>query len=78
MSNKYFKNIDPAFKDNFEIKKIADGSLEKGPLLKKDWVIEKLKTFEIYASPWDLINFFYSLPHKENQYQSDYQLNIFH
>ena len=61
-NTKYFKNIDPAFKDNFEIKRISDWSLEKGPLLKKDWVIEKLKTFKVHGSPWDLIDFFYSLP----------------
>lgn len=61
-NTEYFKNIDPAFKDNFEVKRIANWSPEKGPLLKKDWVIEKLKTFEIYGSPWDLIDFFYSLP----------------
>jgi len=61
-NTKYFKIIDPVFKDNFEIKKISDWSLDKGPLLKKDWIIEKLKTFDIYGSPWDLIDFFYSLP----------------
>ena len=61
-NTEYFKNIDPAFKDNFEVKKIANWSPEKGPLLKKDWVIEKLKTFKTHGSPWDLINFFSSLP----------------
>ena len=61
-NTKYFKIIDPVFKDNFEIKKISDWSLDKGPLLKKDWVIKKLKTFEFYGSPWNLIDFFYSLP----------------
>ena len=63
-NEKYFKNIDSAFKDYFEIKKISDWShpdLQKGPLLKKDWVIKNLKNFE-NESLSNLTDFFSSLP----------------
>ena len=42
MESKHLSNIDPAFEECFETREIADHSIIKGPLLKKEWVINKL------------------------------------
>ncbi len=62
MKSKYLNNIDPAFKECFEIKEIEDRGITEGPLLKKAWVMDKLRLLKVDESPWDLINFYKSLP----------------
>jgi len=62
MESKHLTNIDPAFEEYFETKGIEDHSIIKGPLLKKEWVIDKLRLLKIDGSPYDLIDFYESLP----------------
>ena len=62
MESEYLNNIDPAFKECFEIKEISHFRIAEGPLLKKEWVTDKLRLLKVDESPWDLINFYKSLP----------------
>ena len=62
MESKHLSNIDPAFEECFETREIPDHSIIKGPLLKKEWVINKLRLLKIDGSPYDLIDFYESLP----------------
>ena len=56
MKSKYLNNIDPAFKECFEIKEIEDRGITEGPLLKKAWVMDKLRLLNLIVCIFKLFD----------------------
>ena len=91
MTEFFFKDIDAAFSNHFELIKYRkiwvhdpNSSQALEPLvnaeilsLKRDWVINKLKSAHIDGSPWEFIHFFKSLPYGFGiQMPEDYETYI--
>jgi len=62
-----FNQPDDAFMPFFEKKKVSLKNVSTVWKLKHTWFVEKLKTFDEIGCPWEIRQFFWSLPH-------DYQI----
>ena len=68
-------NIDTAFKECFETREMNDKCNAGVPLLKKEWFTNKLKLLKVDESPWDLINFYKSLPMELQIHQPEHYID---